>query len=172
MILDAQEYINELKTYKRYVLKKQDAINRYNDIEVKLQHLSPEYVSPGYVSMVEVKRYVKGRIITKLVPMPKLDPDPTRREAIRRGLIDEQCDLENEINYYKRKIASIKETSDLLPESLRKLCWDVYVHKRIGKISRDFNYSKAAIYGLITEELDDILKVQRSKKSGNSTENT
>ena len=163
MIRDAQEYINELKTYRRYVSKKQEALNKYNDIEMKLEHLSDSYVSPGYVSMVEVTKYVKGKKIKKKVPMPKLDPDPMRRETIRKGLIEKQCELANAIKYYESKIAQIKEISDMLPPDLKNLCWDVYVKKKGKKIAHETGYSVAAIYHQIYEKL----KSQFSEKIRN-----
>ena len=155
MLRDAQEYINGLKTYNRYVYKAQSARKRHHEIEVILERMGSSSSSPGAVNMVEVTYYRKGEKKTKLVPVPKLDPDPNRNAVIRAGLIDQQCSLEKEIAYYERKIRQIKDFSETLPDDLRKLCWDVYVRKKIGKASNDRGYSKANIYRMIRSQLEE-----------------
>ncbi len=155
MFKDAQEYINELKTYNRYVSKLQDAKNRYHDIEVILERMGSSCSSPGSVNMVEIVYFRKGERKTKLVPVPKLDPDPNRSAVIRSGLIDQQCSLEKEIGYYERKIRRIREFSQRLPDDLRKLCFDVYVRKKITPVSRKIGYSKGNTYRIIRSALEE-----------------
>lgn len=163
MILDAQEYINELKTYRRYLDKLNIAENKYQELETVLGHLESSYVSPSAVNMVETVRYVKGRRIRKLIPLPKLDPDPNRKNILRSGLIDQQCSLIKEISYYKRKIKRIKETSDLLPDDLRHLCFDVYVRKKGEQIAHENHYSLSALYIKIRKDLESIFEKERQK---------
>ena len=158
MILDAQEYINELKTYKRYKTKCLEAKKRFREIERILLNFESSYVSPSAVTMVEVIRYRKGKKIKKLVPLPKLDPDPNRKNVIRSGLISEQCSLQKQIAYYERKIARIDATSKKIPEDLKELCFAVYVDKKAQEMADRMGYSLQGLYRSIKDDLEEFMK--------------
>ena len=153
MIIDAQEFINELKTYDRYVKKRKEAYEKYRDIELSLSRLS-EYHSPS-INTVEITKFRNGKLVRETVPVPKLDPDPGRKERIRMELIDQQLDIQDKIDFYTAKIERIHKISDMLPEKLRKQCWEVYVKHNVGRVSWELGTTKENVYRTIKEQLDD-----------------
>ena len=152
MIIDAQEFINELKTYDRYVKKRREAYDKYRDIELSLSRLS-EYRSPS-INTVEITKFRNGKLVRETVPVPKLDPDPGRKERIRMELIEQQLDIQDKIDFYSSKIERIHKIANSLPEKLRKNCWDVYVKHNVGKVSWDLNTTKENVYRTLREQLD------------------
>lgn len=153
MIIDAQEFINELKTYDHYSKKRKKAIERYNEIELSLSRLE-EYHSPS-INTVEVTKFRNGKLVYETIPVPKLDPDPGRKERIRMELINQQLDIQDKIDFYTAKIERIHKISDMLPEKLRKQCWEVYVKHNVGRVSWELGTTKENVYRTIKEQLDD-----------------
>lgn len=158
MEIDAQEYINELKTFNRYVNKRRRAYEKYNDIELSLKRLN-EYVSPSAINTVEITKFRNGKLVSETIPVPKLDPDPGRKERIRKELIMQQCELEDEISFYSAKIDRVVKISNTLPEKLRRQCWDVYVKHRAGRVSRELNTTKERVYKVLRDRLESEFSV-------------
>lgn len=159
MIIDAQEFINELKTYDRYVKKRKEAYDKYRDIELSLSRLS-EYHSPS-INTVEITKFRNGKLVRETVPVPKLDPDPGRKERIRMELIEQQLDIQDKIDFYSSKIERIHKIANGLPEKLRKNCWEVYVKHNVGKVSWDLNTTKENVYRTLREQLDVQLSITK-----------
>ena len=159
-MIDAQEIINELKTYNRYVRKKQEAIDKYNDLETQLEYIYNSYTSPAASNCVEISKFVNGRLVKKLIPLPKLDPDPNRKEVIRKGIICQQCELWDEREYYSRKIKQINDLLSDMPADLSKMLKDVYIKKKIQKVSKDKGYTVKGLYDHLRERIDEYLNSQ------------
>lgn len=159
-MIDTQEVINELKTYNRYVRKKQEAINKYDELERQLEYLYYSYNSPSGPNMVETFVFKNGKMIKKLIPMPKLDPDPNRKEVIKKGIICKQCDLWDEKEYYDRKIEWIKSLLADMPNELSNTLKEVYIKKNIQKVADRNGYTVAAMYDHIRDDVEDYLKFQ------------
>jgi len=163
-MIDAQEVINELKTYNRYVKKRQEAINKYNEFEAQLEYLYNSYTSPAACNCIEITMFVKGKLVTKTIPLPKLDPDPNRKEVIRKSIICQQCDLWDEREYYDRKISKIKKLMNEMPADISKLAWDVYVKKKVQKISREKGFTVNGLYDYIRDQIDESLNFRVTSK--------
>lgn len=160
-MIDTQEVINELKTYNRYVKKKQEAIRKYNELDIQLEYLYNSYTSPAACNCIEITKFVHGKLVKKTIPIPKLDPDPNRKDAIRKGIICQQCDLIEERDYYDRKIKGIKQLISDMPADLGKLCWDVYIRKKVQKVSRQRGYTVKGMYDYIRDGIEEFLNSQR-----------
>ena len=159
-MIDTQEVINELKTYNRYVKKKQEAIRKYNELDIQLEYLYNSYTSPAACNCIEITKFVHGKLVKKTIPIPKLDPDPNRKDAIRKGIICQQCDLIEERDYYDRKIKWINNILAKMPADLAKLCRDVYIKKKVQKVAKERGYSTTALYDYIRDEIEDFLNSQ------------
>lgn len=168
-MVDLQEYINGLKSFRRYCNEKNKALAEYNVIEEKLKNMN-EYVSPSAVTTVEITKFKNGKIIKEKVAAPKSSPDPMRKERIRSNLVSRQCELIDRQKYYQNKIDEIIRITNNLPANLKQMVWDVYVKKNAKDYAIKFKVTESRVYGIVKERLAAYFEISTNSKNKNFVE--
>lgn len=162
MIKDAKQFKNELKLYKHYIAERDRYKSQIDMIMDKMTSIPSPFPKQATIKKRVRRKNKEGKYyyktVNKSVAEPKVRTSDQYKQQLMIKRIEDKNDCETMMDYYQRRIDDIEDTLSILPNDLKRICFNVFVNNIWEEEARKVGYSKSGLHKYIDQRLRVALK--------------